>query len=251
MIKMLRKAIGQGIRFDYLLVESWFTCHELVRFIKSRRIGCHLLGMVKMGTTKYLYKGEARSAKQILETLRRTKRNKRSRATGLYYGEAMVEIKGIPVKLFFSKTSKRGKWHGMLTTDMGLSFERAYKIYSTRWAVEVFFKESKQYLGLGKCESRDLDAQIAHTSLCLVRYNILSTAKRFQGYETMGEIFREANADALELTISQRVWLILLQLVAKIVEVLEVDPEMLMEKLIAENQELIKLINIRPYMQAA
>jgi hypothetical protein len=250
MIAMLRKAIGQGVRFDYLLVDSWFTCHELVRFIKTRRIGCHLLGMIKMGITKYGYEGESRSAKQILDLLRRTKRTKRSRATGLYYGEAIVDFKGIRVKLFFSKTSKRGKWHGLLTTDLDLSFERAYKIYSTRWAVEVYFKESKQHLGLGKCESRDFDAQIAHTSLCMVRYNVLSVAKRFEGYETMGELFREANADALELTISERVWLILLELVAKLVEILEVDPEMLMEKLIAENEELMKLINLRPYMQA-
>jgi len=142
-----------------------------------------------------------------------------------------------------------GKWHGLLTTDIDLAFAEAYKIYSTRWAIEVYFKESKQLLGLGKCESRDFDAQIAHTSLCMVRYNILSTAKRFEGYETTGELFRQANADTLELTISERVWLILLELVAKLVEILEVDPEMLMEKLIAENQELMKLINLRPYMQ--
>lgn len=250
MIKMLRTAIGRGVRFDYLLVDSWFTCHELVRFVKSRRIGCHLLGMIKMGTTKYLYKGESRSAKQILDLLRRTKRTKRSRATGFYYGEALVTFKGIEVKLFFSKTSKRGKWHGLLTTDTDLSFERAYKIYSTRWAIEVYFKESKQLLGLGKCESRDFDAQIAHTSLCMMRYNILSVAKRFEKYETMGELFRQAGEDTLEITISERVWLIILQLVAKLVEILEVDPEMLMEKLIAENQELMKIINLRPYMQA-
>lgn len=250
MIAMLRTAIGHGIRFDYLLVDSWFTCHELVKFVRSRRIGCHELGMIKMGTTRYGYKGEPRSAKQILELPGRTKKTKRSRATGLYYGEAVVDFKGTGVKLFFSKTSKRGKWHGLLTTDLDLAFERAYKTYSTRWAIEVFFKEGKQHLGPGKCESRDFDAQIAHTSLCMMRYNIPSVAKRFERYETLGELFREANADALELTVSERVWLILLQLVAKLVEILGVDPEMLMEKLIAENGELMKLINIRPYMQA-
>ena len=250
MVKMLRTAIGHGIRFDYLLVDSWFTCHELVGFITSRRIGCHLIGMIKMGITKYGYKGEPRSAKQLLGLLKGAKNTKRSRATGLYYAEAVVDFKGARVKIFFSKTTKRGKWHGLLTTDIDLAFAQAYKIYSTRWAIEVYFKESKQLLGLGKCESRDFDAQIAHTSLCMVRYNILSTAKRFEGYETTGELFRQANADTLELTISERVWLILLELVAKLVEILEVDPEMLMEKLIAENEELMKLINLRPYMQA-
>lgn len=250
MMEMLRTAIGRGVRFDYLLVDSWFTCHELVRFVKARRIGCHLLGMIKMGTTKYGYREKSLSAKQLVDLLRKAKKTRRSRATGLYYGEAVVDFMGTEVKIFFSKTSKRGKWHGLLTTDTDLNFERAYRIYSTRWAIEVYFKEGKQHLGLGKCESRDFDAQIAHTTMCMVRYNVLSAAKRFESYETLGGLFREANSDALELTISERVWLILLELVAKLVEILEVDPEMLMEKLIAENEELMKLINLRPYMQA-
>ena len=35
------------------------------------------------------------------------------------------------------------------------------EIYSIRWTIEVFFREAKQQLGLGKCKSRDFDAQIA------------------------------------------------------------------------------------------
>ena len=53
LIAMIRRAIQKGIRFDYLLVDSWFTCKELVRFIKTRRIGCHFLGIVKLGKTNY------------------------------------------------------------------------------------------------------------------------------------------------------------------------------------------------------
>jgi hypothetical protein len=30
MIVMTKRAIQQGIRFEYLLVDSWFTCFELV-----------------------------------------------------------------------------------------------------------------------------------------------------------------------------------------------------------------------------
>lgn len=55
MISMIRLAITKGIRFDYLLVDSWFTCFELVQFIKTRKMGCHILGMIKMGITKYSF----------------------------------------------------------------------------------------------------------------------------------------------------------------------------------------------------
>lgn len=41
--------IGKAVKFDYLLVDSWFTNFELIEFIVTRKIKCHLLGMVKMG----------------------------------------------------------------------------------------------------------------------------------------------------------------------------------------------------------
>uniref|UniRef100_UPI004025D86E hypothetical protein n=1 Tax=Prevotella sp. TaxID=59823 RepID=UPI004025D86E len=47
--EMVAYAIKKGQRFDYLLVDSWFTCKELVDFIKRRHFNCHLLGMIKMG----------------------------------------------------------------------------------------------------------------------------------------------------------------------------------------------------------
>ena len=40
LIRMVKRAILEGIRFDYLLVDSWFTCKELVKFVRSRHIGC-------------------------------------------------------------------------------------------------------------------------------------------------------------------------------------------------------------------
>jgi len=79
----------------------------------------------------------------------------------------------------------------LLTTDVALSFDQAYKIYATRWSIEVLFKGSKQFLGLGKCESHDFDVQITHTTLCMLQYNILSTVKRFENYETFGELSKQ------------------------------------------------------------
>lgn len=64
---------------------------------------------------------------------------KGSKLLGYYYAGTMVDFKGIPVKLFFCKASKKGNWNGMMTTDTEQTFKQAYKTYSTRWSVEVFF----------------------------------------------------------------------------------------------------------------
>jgi len=250
MIHMIRLAIAKGIRFDYLLVDSWFTCFELVRFIASRRIKCHFIGMIKMGKTRYNTFDKSLTAKETVDLLRRKRMTKRSKLLGCYYAQTIGDFKGIPVKLFFCKTSKKGNWNGLMTTNTELTFEQAYKIYSTRWSIEVFFKESKQYLGLGKCQAQDFDAQIAATTLCMLQYNLLSVVKRFNDYETLGELFREAQKNTLKITLAEQIWLIITEIAAKLSEIFEIDTEVLMQKLFSENETITKYINLKSLMQA-
>jgi hypothetical protein len=156
----------------------------------------------------------------------------------------------VQVKIFFCKSSKKGNWNGMMTTNTELTFEQAYKIYSTRWSVEVFFKESKQHLGLGKCQSQDFDAQIAATTLCMLQYNLLSVVKRFNDYETLGELFRASQKDTLKLTVAEQIWLIITEIISELSEIFNTDTEILIKKLVSDNERLIKLININKLMQA-
>jgi hypothetical protein len=175
---------------------------------------------------------------------------KRSKQLKCFLSEAMVDFNGIEVKLFFCKTSRKGKWNVLLTTNLELGFEQAYKIYSIRWSVEVFFKESKQYLGLGKCQSQDFDAQIASTTICMIQYNLLSVAKRFTDYESLGEMFRNTNAETIQLTLAKRIWQLIVDVLADLAELIEIDTELLMEKLISDNQKIIKLKNYTALLQA-
>ncbi len=71
-----------------------------------------------------------------------------------------------------------------------MNFVRAFELYERRWGIEVIFKECRGYLGLGKCQSRSYNAQIADTTLCFMMYQMLSLAKRFSEYETLGALFR-------------------------------------------------------------
>ena len=104
-----------------------------------------------------------------------------------------------PLKLFFSGKGKRGNWKLFLTTDMKLTFIQMIKIYQIRWTIEVFFKESKQLLGLGKTQSNDFDAQIASITIASIQYILLMIRLRFEEYESMGQIFRETKAEVLRI----------------------------------------------------
>jgi len=78
------------------------------------------------------------------------------------------------MKLYFSKQGKNSKWKVFISTDTELSFIRMIEIYQTCWSIEVFFKESKQLLGLGKCQSNDFDGQIADTTTTFIQYILLT-----------------------------------------------------------------------------
>ncbi|MCF8380864.1 MAG: transposase [Bacteroidales bacterium] len=92
----------------------------------------------------------------------------RCRKLKLYYKEALVDYNGVSIRMFFSRQGTNGKWRVFITTDTELSFIRMIEIYQIRWTVEVFFKEAKQLLGLGRCQSTDFDAQIADTTITMI-----------------------------------------------------------------------------------
>ena len=242
LIEMIKNAILQGIRFDYLLADSWFCSHELLLFIKTRKIKCHFLGMIKRGTTKYLFRDKSLNFNQILKILQRSKMNRCKKHNCNFY-EAIVDFKCISVKIFFCKMGN-SSWRGILTTNTELDFEKAFEIYTTRWTIEVFFKECKQYLRLGKCESRDFDAQIAATTLCMLQYNLFSAVKRFESYESFGDLFRAAKSETFELTVKERILLFLNDILSSLSNFLEIDIEVLIKNILSENEEFMNLLNL-------
>jgi len=148
LIELIKRAWNKGIRAEYLLVDSWFIDEALIRFMLKSRM--FLLGMCKMDKRLYEYKGKEYNARGLLGRLKRSKA-KRSRKIHARYYEVTVVYKGIQVKLFFSRFNNQADWSLLLTDNYRLSFDKTVEIYQIRWGIEVFFKEAKQYLNLGKC----------------------------------------------------------------------------------------------------
>jgi hypothetical protein len=253
-IEMIRRAVKHKIRFRYVLADSWFTCAKIVKFIRSRHIKCDYIGMIKVGEegkTKYRFERKELTAPAIIKKLNKRGEKKYSRKLRCWYMSADVVFADTHVRLFFIRRSKRGPWSGLLTTDLSLGFFEAYRIYSRRWSQEVIFKESKGLLGLGKCQSANFAAQIASTSLVAIQYNILSAVKRFTDYETIGELFRQVNLDSQELTISERIWQAILELVAAITKVFSIADEEVMDALVNESEELAHICELYQYKMAS
>jgi hypothetical protein len=65
-----------------------------------------------------------------------------------------------------------------------------------------------------------------------MQYNLLSVVKRYNDYETLGELFLTSLKDALSLTIAKQIWLIIIELIAELSEIFNIDTEMLMGEII-------------------
>ena len=236
-IKMLRRAIVEGLRFDYLLVDSWFPCAELLQFIQGRHFKCHVIEIIKMGKTKYETVLGNLCAPDIIKRLEKAKATKRNRSIGYTCAAVKARYAGMDVQLFFYRKGK-GSWNALITTDMGIDAKRAFELYVRRWCIEVAHKEMKGLLNLGKCQCVDFAGQIAALSLCMIQYNIPGTVKRFESYETIGDLFAELTGETLELTVVQRIWGLIIEVINVIAEFLSCDPFELTENVINNNHKI-------------
>jgi len=225
LIKMVKRSVKHGIIADYLLTDAWFLSEKLIIQIRKIKNGAiHLVSMCRMDKRKYLFDGKIYTAKELLKHSKTNKRNiKRSKKYKVYYIEQTVDYKGIVLKLFFTRLTKRSKWRLIVTTNPKLSFGQMFDIYSNRWAIEVFFKECKQYLGLGKNQSLDFDSQIAATTITSIQYIILALYKRYDKYETIGGVFEKCKNQITEQILSEKIFVLLLQIIEIIVVKLKLD----------------------------
>lgn len=237
-ISMLKRSIIEGVRFDYLLVDSWFTCTELLKFVVSRHFGCHLIGMIKMGRTRYETGLGNKTAPELIKALQKSGSVKLSRSIGYYTATASAKISGIKVTLFFYRRGRNGNWNALLTSDLKLDAKKAFRLYARRWVIEVTHKEMKQNLKLGKNQCRDFAGQIAGISLCVLQYNILSYVKRSESYETIGGLFAEITKDSVELSVAEKIWLLMIEVINVIAEVLNCDIMVLIEQVISNDKQI-------------
>jgi len=191
---MLQRALAVGIRAKYLLMDSWFGMPAIIAKIRPY---LPVICMIKR-TPKILYgfEGERLDVTAIYRRLRK----RRGRAKVL--ASAVVEMNdGLPARIVFVRNRHKKDWLALLSTDIELSETDVVRIYGKRWDIEVFFRTTKQHLGLEKgCQARDFDALIAHTTIVMLRYIFLALEqRRHDDPRTLGLLFRACCDEARDL----------------------------------------------------
>ena len=191
---MVKRVLGKGIKAQYLLMDSWFAMPNTIAALRDH---IHIVGMVKRSPKiHYKFQGKSLSVDSIYRLLK--KRPGRAKILT----SAIVGMKyGVQAKIVFVRDRRKKEWLALLSTDINLPDEEVVRIYGKRWDIKVFFRMSKQHLGLEKgVQTRDFDSQIAYASLVMIRYMFLALEQRRESDQrTLGRLFRACCAEMEDL----------------------------------------------------
>ncbi|MBF0412779.1 MAG: transposase, partial [Desulfamplus sp.] len=115
----------------------------------------------------------------------------------------------------------------LLSTDLELDASQILTYYAKRWSIEVFFKDAKQMLYMGREQSKTFDAAIASYSIVMIRYLLLVYLMNKRTVaNTIGTIFRDVVDEQQMLLYSEKIWNIVKEQLFKSIKLLSYKIEL-------------------------
>ena len=109
-----------------------------------------------------------------------------------------------------------------------------------------YYNDGIVYYNLTFCTRKSLMTDLG--SLVMIRYNILASIKRTLDYDTIGGLFGDMYLGVHELTVVEKIWAIIIEVVAVVSELIGADSDELTIQIIENDKRLAAL---REYAQTA
>lgn len=243
-LEMIKRTYKYGIKATCLLMDKWYFGYDFIKSVRKIAKGAiHVITLLSNKKTTFTVEGKKYSAKTLMS--KNANKMHSCRKYKSRYAIIDATYVDIPVRLFLVKYGHATDFEVIVSTDTSLDFISALESYQIRWSIEVINKECKQYLGLGKQQSTNMNAQIADTTIVFIGYNILTLGKRFSDYETLGGLFHDIQKETLELTFFERNLPLIVNLIAKVAELFNASLDDVIERAMLDvnyNRELLLVI---------
>ena len=244
LVSMIERAWKSGIDASFVLFDSWFSHDDVISKIYA--IGYDVICRLKKSHVKYEYHGKKYTLKQLWQ---KVAKKQAVMLAGYDVKATCINVK-LPktgdVRILFLSDGKKG-WQALLSTDTELTASEILNYYARRWAIEVFFKDAKQMLYMGKEQSNTFDAAIACYSMVMVRYLLLVyiLGKRMMK-GPIGPLFRELSDENLLLSMAKKLWAYIKELIIRSSHVIsyKIEPDIVLHLLDLIEDSIIKPINL-------
>jgi len=242
---MIARAQRAGIDAQYLLADAWFGTKPMIAMADDAL----LTSIVRMKKNKMKYRHSLHMPDKVVcqeldlcALYRSAVRGQWEKIPGQPYQSKTVVVdlnlngpkdevaRWIKVRLLFvqgvpdSDKAQPGKhdWCVFLTTDPQLASQRMLELYAMRWAIEVYFKESKQHLGFLKEQARHYACYVASIHLTAIRFCLLVIAKQQHGASGVAQMRQLIVGNATQIDFASRLWGCFRALIAGAIE--EIKP---------------------------
>ena len=226
---MIRRSLRGGIEANYLLADAWFGSKAMIRLSQETALVA-ILRMKKNKTkyrvSEYIDGSVVKQELNVNALYRHCVRKKWQTIPGQTYQAKTVDVEvnlaestkipeqWVNVRLLFVRgvaeqtKTQAGKhdWAVFLCTDTALSATEILQRYAMRWAIEVYFKEAKQHLGLLKEQSNHYAAYIASIHLTAIRFCMLVIAKQIQNGTNVAQMRLQFCQNSTEINFISKLW---------------------------------------------
>jgi len=168
----------EGLRVR-VLFDSYYLCPVVVK--ACRRKGFRFVSVLK--NNRNLFKNGRKLKTRLYsreQFLHRKKKSFRIRKSKGYVQYAYVDAGWLQVSglgrlhVIFSRKKADPRILGLVTDEPNLSASQMIRTYDDRWSIEVFFKDSKQLLGLGQYQNVSYEAAVTHLHLVCLSHALLT-----------------------------------------------------------------------------
>jgi hypothetical protein len=158
-----------GIQGRFILFDNWYAWRENLHCFT--RLELAWVTRLK-SNTQVRYQGRTLTVQQVAPTVAPANYHYYA-ALGARARSFGVELFGRPVKLTVvnhDSHPERDRTKYLATSELSLSNAEHVRWYRRRWPVEVFFRDAKQLLSLGRSQVRQPRAVLTHIVLVCVAY---------------------------------------------------------------------------------
>lgn len=170
----------RGLKVEWVLFDNWYASEDNLSLLA--RLSLHWVTRAKRNL-KVEYGGQNQSVSQLAASIKKANYHYYS---GLALRAQSFEVRrgGKVLKLVVIKDDRspeKGHTKYLLSDKTSLTTRELIEWYRKRWAIEVFFRDCKQLLGMGECEARRQEAILSHILLVCVAYTLLQMMRPASG----------------------------------------------------------------------
>jgi SRSO17 transposase len=203
--EMIRAFRPEGGLKVVVLFDSYYLCPTVLSACRER--GYYFLSTLKDNRVLWrngrkLKTGLYKKSLWRRRPHRQVRLSSGSRRTAVAYVDAgWLEVNGAGrLHVIFSKKNAERRLLGIVTDDPAMTAADLIRHYSQRWWIEVFFKDSKQLLGLGQYQNRPYRAAVIHLHLVCFAWTLLTHLRLMKARGAKAKRQRDA---ALRLSTAQ------------------------------------------------